>query len=134
MPRLLATNRPAHVLITGSLAGAATFPGGGAYGPSKHAVVAVAEHAAMALEDTPIGVSMICPALVATGMSNEGTDSADVAEQALATIENGTFAAIPHEWHHAVVTGATRLASGQRPQPPAPTSNTTGSDEPPLPA
>ncbi|MGH3503563.1 MAG: SDR family NAD(P)-dependent oxidoreductase [Nocardioidaceae bacterium] len=120
VPRLLAANRPAHILITGSLAGAATFPGGGAYGPSKHAVVAVAEHAAIALADTPVGVSVICPALVSTGMSSEGADPAEVAAKALATIEDGTFAAIPHEWQHAVVTAATRLASGQRPKAPAP--------------
>lgn len=132
VPRLLAANRPAHILITGSLAGAATFPGGGAYGPSKHAVVGVAEHAAMALADTPIGVSMICPALVSTGMSSEGIDPSDVAAEALATIEDGTFAVIPQQWQQAVVTSATRLASGQRPEAPAPTlpSSSAGDDMP----
>lgn len=88
----------------------------------------------MALADTPVGVSMICPALVATGMSNQGIDPAEVAEQALATIEDSTFAVIPPEWQHAVVTGATRLASGQRPQPPAPTSDQTNDDQPTPPA
>lgn len=72
VPRLLAAGESAHVLITGSLAGLTVFPGGGAYGPSKHAVVALAQHAAMVLADTPVSVSMICPALVATGMSAEG--------------------------------------------------------------
>ncbi|WP_433870884.1 SDR family NAD(P)-dependent oxidoreductase [Saccharopolyspora sp. CA-218241] len=133
VPRLLAADRSAHVLITGSLAGAATFPGGGAYGPSKHAVVAVAEHAAMALADTPIGVSMLCPALVATGMSGEGVPPDDIAAAALATIEDGTFAVVPPEWQHAVVTAATRLASGRRPQAPAPADRRTGEGGPPLP-
>lgn len=133
VPRLLAADRSAHVLITGSLAGAATFPGGGAYGPSKHAVVAVAEHAAMALADTPIGVSMLCPALVATGMSGEGGPPDDIAAAALATIEDGTFAVIPPEWQHAVVTAATRLASGRRPQAPAPADRRTEEGGPPLP-
>lgn len=119
IPRLLADDRPAHVLITGSLAGAATFPGGGAYGPSKHAVAAVAEHAAMSLAGTQVGVSMICPALVATGMSAEGADPRDIADQALRTVEDGTFAVLPEEWQHAVVSGAQRLATGRRPQPPA---------------
>jgi NADP-dependent 3-hydroxy acid dehydrogenase YdfG len=128
VPRLLAANRPAHILITGSLAGAATFPGGGAYGPSKHAVVAVAEHAAMALADTPVEVSMVCPALVATGMSSQGTDPSEVAEQALATINDGTFTVIPREWQHAVVAGATRLAHGHQPIAPAPTSDPTDDD------
>lgn len=120
VPRLLAANHPAHVLITGSLAGAVTFPGGGAYGPSKHAVRAVAEHAAMALAGTPIGVSMVCPALVATGMSGEGVDPSDVAARALDTIEDGTFAVVPAEWQDAVVAAATRLATGQQPEPPRP--------------
>ncbi|ASU81075.1 oxidoreductase [Actinopolyspora erythraea] len=120
VPRLLAADQPAHILITGSLAGAATFPGGGAYGPSKHAVHAVAEHAAMVLAGTPIGVSMICPALVSTGMSGEGTDPSTVAAQALATIDDGTFAVLPAEWREVVVSAATRLASGQHPEPPHP--------------
>jgi NAD(P)-dependent dehydrogenase (short-subunit alcohol dehydrogenase family) len=119
VPRLLAANRPAHILITGSLAGVLTFPGGGAYGPSKHAVVAVAEHAAIALADTPIGVSMICPALVSTGMSSEGVDPSDVAAQALASIEDGIFAVLPPEWQDVVVAAAIRLASGQHPEAPA---------------
>ncbi len=120
VPRLLAADRPAHVLITGSLAGAATFPGGGAYGPSKHAVAAVAEHAAMSLAGTPVGVSMICPALVATGMSAEGADPRDIADQALRTVEDGRFAVLPDEWQRAVVAGARRLAAGSRPEPPDP--------------
>lgn len=124
VPRLLASKRPAHILITGSLAGTATFAGGGAYGPSKHAVVAVAEHAAMALADTHVTVSVVCPALVATGMSSDGVDPAHVAAQALATIDDGRFAVIPDEWQDAVVTRAARLTSGQRPQAPAPTQRT----------
>jgi NADP-dependent 3-hydroxy acid dehydrogenase YdfG len=45
VPRLLASGRPRHILITASLAGLATFPGGGAYAATKHAVVAVAAQA-----------------------------------------------------------------------------------------
>lgn len=74
----------------------------------------------MALADTPVGVSMICPAPVSTGMSSEGIDASRVATQALAAIEDGTFAVIPHDWRSAVIAGATRLASGQRPEPPRP--------------
>jgi NAD(P)-dependent dehydrogenase (short-subunit alcohol dehydrogenase family) len=122
VPRLLASKRRAHILITGSLAGTATFAGGGAYGPSKHAVVAVAEHTAMALADTHVTVSVVCPALVSTGMSSDGVDPSHVAAQALATLDDGTFAVIPDEWRNAVVTRAARLASGQRPRSPMPSS------------
>ncbi|GAA1973410.1 SDR family NAD(P)-dependent oxidoreductase [Amycolatopsis minnesotensis] len=120
VPKLLATGEPAHVLITGSLAGLTAFPGGGAYGPSKHAVVALTEHAAMALVGTPVTISMICPALVATGMSTEGEDPADVAEQALRTIDDGVFAVVPGEWQETVVAQTRNLVTGQRPTPPAP--------------
>ena len=120
VPALLASGEPAHVLITASLAGLAVFPGGGAYGPSKHAVAAIAQHAAMALDGTPVGVSMICPALVRTGMSSDGIDPALVAGDALQAIDDGVFAVVPSQWQSAVVTQAERIVSGNRPAPPTP--------------
>lgn len=120
VPALLASGEPAQLLITASLAGVAVFPGGGAYGPSKHAVTAIAQHAAMALEGTPVRVTMICPALVRTGMSAEGIDPALVADEALRAIDAGVFAVVPSQWRAAVVTQAERIVSGHRPAPPAP--------------
>jgi NADP-dependent 3-hydroxy acid dehydrogenase YdfG len=120
VPALLAAGEPAHVLITASLAGLAVFPGGGAYGPSKHAVAAIAQHAAMVLDGTPVRVSMICPALVRTGMSSEGIDPALVAADALRAIDDGLFAVVPSPWRAAVVAQAERVVSGSRPAPPAP--------------
>jgi len=120
VPRLLAAGRPAHVLVTGSLAGLVAFPGGGAYAASKHAVAAVTEQAALALAGTPVGVSLLCPALVRSGMSPEGEDPADVAAQALAAVEDGRFAVVPEAWRGAVRARAERLAAGARPVLPAP--------------
>jgi NAD(P)-dependent dehydrogenase (short-subunit alcohol dehydrogenase family) len=120
VPTLLAAGEPAQVLITASLAGLAVFPAGGAYGPSKHAVTAIAQHAAMALAGTPVQVHMICPALVRTGMSPEGIDPALVAEEALQAIEGGVFAGVPAQWQAAVVTQIERTVSGNWPAPPAP--------------
>jgi NADP-dependent 3-hydroxy acid dehydrogenase YdfG len=120
VPGLLASGEPAHVLITASLAGLAVFPGGGAYGPSKHAVTAVAQHAAMALAGTPVRVSMICPALVATGMSPDGVEPALVADQALQAVQNGVFAVVPSEWRAAVVAQVEQITSGSEPTPPVP--------------
>jgi len=120
VPRLLAAGTPAHVLITASLAGLAVFPGGGAYGPSKHAVAAVAQHAAMALADTPVRVSMICPALVATGMSPEGVPPASVADAALRAVDDGVFAVVPADWHTAVVSQVEQLVGGHLPTAPTP--------------
>jgi NADP-dependent 3-hydroxy acid dehydrogenase YdfG len=120
VPRMLASGRPGHVLITASLAGLATFPGGGAYGASKHAVVAVAEQAALALAGTAIGVTVLCPALVRTAMSPVGDDPDDVAAEALAAVDQGRFAVMPQEWRRSIVARAEYLTSGAVPTPPAP--------------
>ena len=119
VPGLLASGEPAHVLITASLAGLTVFPGGGAYGPSKHAVTAVARHASMALADTPVRVSMLCPALVSTAMSPEGVDPALVADEALQAVGDGTFAIVPPEWRAAVVTQVEQIVAGKAPTPPS---------------
>jgi NADP-dependent 3-hydroxy acid dehydrogenase YdfG len=120
VPRLLASGRPSHILITASLAGLATFPGGGAYAATKHAVVAVAEQAALALADTPVGVTMLCPALVRSAMSPTGVDPADVADEALRAVHDGTFAVVPAEWQAAVLQRAEDLVHGRPPTPPTP--------------
>ncbi|MFD1932096.1 SDR family NAD(P)-dependent oxidoreductase [Nonomuraea mangrovi] len=120
VPPMLATGRPGHILITASLAGLVTFPTGGAYAASKHAVVALAEQAALALADTPIGVTVLCPALVRTGMSAEGEDPEIVADEALAAVRAGTFAVLPDIWSDAITRRAGRLVSGAQPEPPAP--------------
>lgn len=120
VPRLIATDEPAQILITASLAGLVTFPTGGAYAATKHAVVAVAEQAAIALQDTPVGVTVLCPALVRSGMSETGAQPGDVAAIALQACRNGTFAVIDEEWKHAVIDRGTRLAHGNQPVSPTP--------------
>ncbi|MEO3890851.1 SDR family NAD(P)-dependent oxidoreductase [Nonomuraea sp. B5E05] len=120
VPRLLAAGRPAHILVTASLAGLVTFPGGGAYAASKHAVVALAEQASLALEGTPVGVTLLCPALVRTAMSPQGEDPAVIADAALAAVRDGRFVVTPEEWRAAVSHRAHRLASGARPETPSP--------------
>ncbi|MEJ3657448.1 SDR family NAD(P)-dependent oxidoreductase [Actinomycetes bacterium KLBMP 9759] len=120
VPRLLATGQPAHILITASLAGLATFPVGGAYAASKHAVVAVAEQAALGLAGTPVGVTMLSPALVRTGMSEEGEDPADIAAEALTAVRAGRFGVVPGEWHREIVRRSERLVAGEQPVMPSP--------------
>lgn len=120
VPRLLAANQPALILTTASLAGLVTFPGGGAYAATKHALLAVAEQAALALAESPIRVSVLCPALVRTGMSTEGEDPADVAAAALTGAREGRFIIMPPEWTTAVHQRAELLSSGQTPQMPTP--------------
>ena len=123
VPRLLASGRRGHVLITASLAGLATFPGGGAYGASKHAVLAVAEQAALALAGTHVGVTVLCPALVRTALSTVGADPVDVADEALAAVEQDRFVVMPQEWRRSVLERAEHLTSGRTPAPPAPSGD-----------
>jgi NADP-dependent 3-hydroxy acid dehydrogenase YdfG len=120
VPRLLAAERPGHVLVTASLAGLLTWPGGGAYAASKHAVVTVAEQAALALADTAVSVTVLCPALVRTGMSAIGEDPVDVAAAALDAVDRGTFLVLPPEWATSVADRGRRLSAGEAPGLPTP--------------
>lgn len=126
VPRLLARQRPANIIITASLAGVLTFPGGGPYAASKHAVLAVAEQAAQALADTPITVTVVCPALVRSAMSAVGADPADVAADALAAAAAGRFLVVPEEWSGAIAGRTASLLTGAQPEPPTPTSPRSG--------
>jgi NAD(P)-dependent dehydrogenase (short-subunit alcohol dehydrogenase family) len=120
VPRLLELGKPASILITASLAGLATWPGGGPYGASKHAVVAVAEQAALALAGSAISITLLCPALVRSAMSDTGDDPHRVASAALDAVDDRRFTVLPAEWQEAVRQRGDRLASGAVPQLPQP--------------
>lgn len=120
VPRLLARPEPSSLLITASLAGVATWPGGGPYAASKHATVAVAEQAALALADTHVSVTLLCPALVRTAMSDHGEDPMLVAERALEAVGSGRFAVMDLEWSSAVQERAARFLTGDQPTLPLP--------------
>ena len=117
---MTAADRPAHIVITASLAGLLTFPGGGGYAATKHAIVAIAEQTALALCDTPVTVSVLCPALVRTAMSEVGDEPSDVAAAALAAARAGCFLVIPDEWRVSVLSRAQHLLAGKAPEIPAP--------------
>ena len=93
----------------------------GAYGPSKHTVVAVAEQAALSLVGTAITVTVLCPSLVKTGMSEIGDDPLDVAAAALSATNRGQFVLTPPQWHGAIVRRAERFVDGQQPESAEPT-------------
>jgi NAD(P)-dependent dehydrogenase (short-subunit alcohol dehydrogenase family) len=118
VPGMLADHRPHSILITGSLAGLLSWPGGGAYGASKHAVSALAEQTALALIGSQVSVTLLCPALVRSGMSPEGDDPDVVAVQAIQAMAARRFAVVPDEWTHAIRTRMDLLSDGSQPQMP----------------
>ena len=71
MPRLLARNE-GHVVNTASVAGIINPPGTAAYNVTKHAVVALSETLYHDLRErqSAVGVSVLCPAYVPTGIAD----------------------------------------------------------------
>lgn len=71
VPRMLAAGRPAHVINTASVAGLLCAPVMGVYNVSKHAVVALTETLQhdLKMAGATIGVSLLCPAFVPTGIA-----------------------------------------------------------------
>jgi NAD(P)-dependent dehydrogenase (short-subunit alcohol dehydrogenase family) len=69
---LLVDQGEGHVVNTGSLAGLLTPPFMGVYSATKHAVVAVSEtlHKDLQLAGSPVGVSVLCPGFVRTGIGH----------------------------------------------------------------
>ena len=70
-PRLIAQNE-GYIVNTASVAGLISPPGSGAYNVTKHAVVALSEslHHDLKERNSNVGVSVLCPAYVPTGISN----------------------------------------------------------------
>ena len=68
VPRMLAEGRQGHILNTASVAGFVSGEGSAVYGASKHAMVRITEALYTGLRslNAPIGVTMLCPGLVAT--------------------------------------------------------------------
>ena len=71
VPRLVAQGE-GHVVNTASVAGLISPPGMGIYNVTKHAVVALSEtlYQDLRMQSSPVGVSVLCPAYVPTGISD----------------------------------------------------------------
>jgi NAD(P)-dependent dehydrogenase (short-subunit alcohol dehydrogenase family) len=70
-PHLIAQDE-GHIVNTASVAGLISPPGSGAYNVTKHAVVALSEtlHHDLRERGSAIGVSVLCPAYVPTGIAD----------------------------------------------------------------
>jgi NAD(P)-dependent dehydrogenase (short-subunit alcohol dehydrogenase family) len=71
VPRMIAGGAPGHVINTASVAGLVCAPNMGVYNVSKHAVVALTETLQhdLRLAGANIGVTLLCPAFVPTGIA-----------------------------------------------------------------
>jgi NADP-dependent 3-hydroxy acid dehydrogenase YdfG len=98
LPRMLERRR-GHVVNIASQAGKAGFPGIATYSGTKHAVVGVSEAVRAELNETPIELTVVMPALVNTELiSGAGRTRAvkvvepeDVADAIVAALEVPTF-------------------------------------------
>jgi NAD(P)-dependent dehydrogenase (short-subunit alcohol dehydrogenase family) len=66
LPGMLAHGQPGHVVNTGSMASFGVGPGMASYGATKAAVLSISESLQTELAGTQIGVSVLCPGMVAT--------------------------------------------------------------------
>ena len=124
LPRMKARGSAAHIVNTASILGHFALPGAGDYVATKFAVVGMTECLRLELEDTRIGVSLLCPGLVATPLSHtrsermqrdrgeapaieplpaRGIDAARVGADVIRAIRSNTFYIFTHSEYEAVV-------------------------------
>jgi NAD(P)-dependent dehydrogenase (short-subunit alcohol dehydrogenase family) len=74
VPRMLEQGEPGHVVATASMAGLMSSAFMAAYNVSKHGVVTLCETLKrdLAMTGAPIGVSVLCPGWVNTGIGDSG--------------------------------------------------------------
>jgi NAD(P)-dependent dehydrogenase (short-subunit alcohol dehydrogenase family) len=102
VPDMLERGESAWVVNTASLAGLVCPPELSVYAASKHAVVALSEclHHELAATGKPVGVSVLCPAYVDTGIADSGRhrpseladanlDNAAIMERTRAAMKSG---------------------------------------------
>jgi NAD(P)-dependent dehydrogenase (short-subunit alcohol dehydrogenase family) len=92
VPRILASGEPGWVVNTASMAAVTALPGIGPYTASKHAVLGISDglRAELATIDAPIGVSVVMPGMIKTGMNPFGSIAAEqVAANVVDAIQRG---------------------------------------------
>jgi len=72
LPKMLTQEAPGHIVNTASAAGLLSTPGMSAYNVSKHGVVTLSEtlYGELAAAQANVGVSVLCPAWVPTGIKD----------------------------------------------------------------
>lgn len=79
VPRMIEQGQPAHVVITASMAGLTSSAFLAPYNVSKHGAVTLAEtlQRDLAMLNSPVGVSVLCPGWVNTGIGASGRNRPD---------------------------------------------------------
>jgi NAD(P)-dependent dehydrogenase (short-subunit alcohol dehydrogenase family) len=122
LPRMRAHGEPAHIMNTASVSGHLPFGGLSIYTATKYAVVGLSECLRLELAGSTIGVSVLCPGIVKTGLLEtsrrhrparfgaseaasgvpmeavieSGSDPADLADQVIEAVKTGTFYIFTH--------------------------------------
>jgi len=112
---MVAHGEPCHIVNTASMAGLLPTPGLGVYTASKYAVVAMSETLALETSDTNLGVSVLCPGFVRTGIA-DSIPPAEVADRILDAVRHQRFYILPHpHYGPQVAARGVRIADGGAP-------------------
>jgi NAD(P)-dependent dehydrogenase (short-subunit alcohol dehydrogenase family) len=102
IPRLIESAQPARLLVTGSMASVTARAGIAPYVTAKHGLLGLAETTDQEFKSLglDLGVTILMPGLVLTGMATEappgGLSAADVADIALAAVAHDQLFAFTH--------------------------------------
>ena len=77
VPLILSHGEGGHVVSTASVAGMISIPGTGPYNATKYAVVGIMETMMIEQKDTNLGISVLCPGLVATNLGTSARNRQD---------------------------------------------------------
>jgi NAD(P)-dependent dehydrogenase (short-subunit alcohol dehydrogenase family) len=132
VPAMIERGEPAHVVNTASISGVLGFARIGAYAATKYGVVGLSESLLHDLREkgAPIGVSVLCPGAVATGLGANsaalrGTDGADaqppqgtapitIAEMVLDAVKANRFWILTHPGYNGLLAERTAWMLGER--------------------
>jgi NAD(P)-dependent dehydrogenase (short-subunit alcohol dehydrogenase family) len=87
LPRLLAQDRPAHIVNTASMAGLVPAAGLGAYSATKAAVVGLCDALDVELIGTQVRVSALCPGVINTAIVSTSVMRGEWADRRARTVD-----------------------------------------------
>lgn len=95
LPRMLASGQPGHIVNTASIFGVMPSPNSTLYSVTKYAVVGLTDVLRNELNGTNVGISVLCPAIVATGIAAAIKEREEALGRATAAVPSTPSAAYP---------------------------------------